>query len=447
MRTTESPGSTAGPEPPGAAISQEIIAAQVTRNRAHAHQLDLYADMQRLCERDHEARRAAGLSRFNPTAATEAGIEIGGILGVSETRVKLDLHLRDRLVEWFPSIWHRCRQGRLDLARARIFVEAAEMLANEEDIARFAAAVEAYFAKYDDPDAALCTLSYSQLTRAARYRRMKYPQKSPESSFAEAFKKRQVWLRVEDNGLAALGTTGAAHELQACDYRLTLIARKRCEDSEDDRTLAQMRADTLVDLLMGRLTVSASDADLEDDATPDGQDPADTFETHDIGGYARPVINVTVPHTTLMGLSDEPGMLGGEPIPAELARIIAADKNATWYRLLTDPAGDFLDLSTTGYAPTDAIWRHVTARDQLCVWPGCNRAAARSEKDHRVPYPDGPTAVSNLDDLCRPHHRVKHTNGYAVERTADGDYLVTTPRGTRLRSRPPEQPSAEDSAA
>jgi len=419
----------------------------VTRNKAHAQQLDLYAEMHTLCERDHQARRAAGVSRFNPTPADETGIEMGGVLGVSEYRVKLDLHLRERLVEWFPLMWQRCQAGRLDVARARIFVEAAEQLADEADIPLFAASLEAYFDKYDDPDADLCTLTYDRLSRAARYRRMKFTQKSPDTTFAEAFKKRQVWLRIEDNGIAALGTTGAAHELQACDYRLTLIAKKRCEDPDDDRTLAQMRADTFVDLLLGRLTVGATDADLEDDVTPDGEDPADTFEAHEVGAFARPIINLTVPVTTVMGVSDEPGMLGGEPIPADLARLIAADKNATWYRLLTDPAGDFVDLSTTSYSPTAPIWRHVTARDQLCVWPGCRRPAARTEKDHRVPYPDGPTSIINLDDLCKPHHRAKHTLGYQVRREPNGDYVITTPRGTSLRSRPAEQPCDEDPAA
>lgn len=441
--TTDTPGSTAGPEPPGAAITRAAVAAQVTRNRTHAHQLDLYARMHSLCERDHEARRAAGVSRFNPTPVDETAIEMGGVLGVSEHRIKLDLHLRSRLVEWFPAMWRHCQAGRLDVARARIFVDAAEQLANEDDIARFAASLEAYFEKYDDPDNDLCTLSYDRLSRAARYRRMKYEQRSPAATFAEAFKKRQVWLRVEDNGIGGLGATGALHDLQACDYRLTLIAKKRCEDPDDDRTLAQMRADTFVDLLLGRLTVSASDADLEDDTTPDGEDPGDTFESRDVGTYARPVINVTVPHTTLMGLSDEPGLLGGEPIPADLARLIANDKNATWYRLLTDPAGDFVDLSTTSYQPTGPIWRHVTARDQLCVWPGCRRPATRSEKDHRVPFPDGTTSVGNLDNLCGRHHRAKHTAGYQVRRERNGDYVVTTPRGTRLRSRPTEQPCDE----
>ncbi len=439
----------AGPEPPGgpeaahlsaAELVEEALNSQVRQNRDRALQLELYAAMQQRCQVDHDARKAAGLTAFNPSPAREAGVEMGGALGISEHRVLGDLHLRERLISWFPAMWQRCRDGRLDLGRAKLFVDAAEQLAHDDDIPRFAASVEAFFDRHDDPDSPLCTLSFDRLARAARYRRLKFAQKSPEASFREAFKKRRVWVRVEDNGTAALGVTGAAHDLQACDYRITLIAKKRCSDPDEDRTLDQMRADTVLDLLLGRLTVAALDSELEDDETTDGRDPASTFTDHEVGKFARPVVNLTVPVTTLMGVSDEPGMLGGEPVPADLARIIAADKDATWYRLLTDPAGDFLDLSTVAYAPTDPIWRHVTARDQICVWPNCRRAAARAEKDHRVPYPDGPTSIVNLDDLCKPHHRIKHIFGYKVRRLPDGTYEVITPRGTRLTSRPLEQP-------
>lgn len=445
MSVPDSPDSPPGPEPPLGGMSPSrlvdaAISTQVRQNRDRAFQLELYAEMERRCQADHDARKAAGLTDFNPSPAREAGVEMGGALGISEYRVLNDLHLRERLLEWFPAMWQRCRDGRLDLGRAKLFVDAAEQLAHEDDIPLFAASVEAFFDRYDDPKSPLCTLSYDRLARAARYRRLKFEQKSPEASFSDAYQKRRVWLRIEDNGIAGLGTTGAAHELQACDYRLTLIAKKRCEDPDDDRTLAQMRADTFVDLLLGRLTVAATDADLENDTSPEGTDPITTFEEHEVGKFARPVVNVTVPVSTLMGASDEPGMLGGDPIPADLARRIAGDKYATWYRLLTDPAGNFLDLSTEAYTPTEPIWRHVTARDQLCVWPGCRRSAARSEKDHRVPYPKGATSVVNLDDLCSPHHRIKHIFGYHVWRLPDGRYEVITPRGTRLVSPPLEQP-------
>lgn len=445
MPVPDSPGSPAGSEPPLGGLSpaglvDAAISSQVRQNRDRASQLELYAEMERRCQSDHDARKAAGLTSFNPTPSREAGVEMGGALGISEYRVLNDLHLRERLVAWFPAMWQRCRDGRLDLGRAKLFVDAAEQLAHPDDIPMFAASIEAFFDRYDDPDRPLCTLSYDRLARAARYRRLKFAQKSPEASFGEAFKKRRVWLRVEDNGTAALGVTGAAHELQACDYRITLIAKKRCADPDEERTLQQMRADTVLDLLLGRLTVSALDSELEQDETCDGGDPATTFEEHEVGKFARPVVNLTVPVTTLMGASDEPGMLGGDPVPADLARIIAADKNATWYRLLTDPAGNFLDLSTVAYTPTEPIWRHVTARDQLCVWPGCRRPAARCEKDHRVPHPKGSTSVINLDDLCTPHHRIKHIFGYKVRRIPDGSYEVITPRGTRLVSPPLEQP-------
>ena len=445
VHTTDDPHAPAGGDPPQPAstpraLVDAAISTQVRQNRDRAAQLELYAEMQKRCQSDHDARKAAGLTRFNPTAAREAAVEMGGALGISEYHVLNDLHLRERLIEWFPQMWRRCCEGRLDLGRAKLFVDAAEQLANEDDIALFAASVEAFFDRYDDPDSPLCTLSYDRLARAARYRRLKFEQKSPEASFGEAFKRRRVWLRVEDNGTASLGVTGAAHDLQACDYRITLIAKKRCAEPDEERTLSQMQADTVLDLLLGRLTVGALDSELEQDETCDGEDPAETFEEHEVGKFARPVVNLTVPVSTLAGASDEPGMLGGEPVPAELARIIAADKNATWYRLLTDPAGDFLDLSTVAYTPTEPIWRHVTARDQLCVWPGCRRSAVRSEKDHRVAYPDGPTSVTNLDDLCAPHHRIKHIHGYRVRRLPDGRYEVVTPRGTRLVSTPLEQP-------
>ena len=32
--------------------------------------------------------------------------------------------MRWRLIEWFPQMWRRCREGRLDLGRAKLFVDA-----------------------------------------------------------------------------------------------------------------------------------------------------------------------------------------------------------------------------------------------------------------------------------------------------------------------------------
>jgi hypothetical protein len=426
---------------PDQALLGEAVTIQVRHNRDSSRQLETFAELRRRCESDYEARRARGPRHFVITPLTEMAIELAGALHVSEHKVKLDLLVRDRLVEWFPRIWDRCLSGRLDIARARLFVDAAERLANSEDIPAFAALIEAYFERYDDPGSPLVTLSYTQLANAARYRRLKFDQRSAEAGFAEAFRRRQVWLRPDESGVSTLGVSGSAHDLVACDYRLTLIAKKRCQDPDDDRTLEQMRADTMVDLILGRITVSAPNSDLEADATPDGADPAVTFSEHEVGMFARPVVNVTVPMSTLLGSSDEPGFLSGDlAIPAELVRIIASDPTSTWYRLLTDDGGRFVELSTRSYRPTPPIWRSEVARQRTCVWPGCNQPAVRVEDDHRIPYPAGATSTENLDPLCHRHHMMKHSEGVSVRRESDGTYVVRTRRGSLLRSHPSEQP-------
>lgn len=128
-----------------------------------------------------------------------------------------------------------------------------------------------------------------------------------------------------------------------------------------------------------------------------------------VPNYARPIINVTVPLETLAGLGDEPGRLsGGTAIPADLARVIATKEGATWYRLLTDPEGDPVSLSTTSYAPTPPIWRYVVATQGVCAHEGCDRPAVECELDHDDPWPSGPTSTENLRPRCRRHHRLKH---------------------------------------
>jgi len=158
-----------------------------------------------------------------------------------------------------------------------------------------------------------------------------------------------------------------------------------------------------------------------------------------VGAFARPVINVTVPITTLMGWDDTPAMLSGDhPIPADLAREIALQPGATWYRLLTDEAGRFVELSTVSYQPTDPIWRSDVAKDRTCVWPGCCRPATECHIDHLVPFPEGETSTTNTWPLCPKHHRTKHAEGYECWVDEDGTYWFRTRHGVTLTGRPSE---------
>jgi hypothetical protein len=49
----------------------------------------------------------------------------------------------------------------------------------------------------------------------------------------------------------------------------------------------------------------------------------------------------------------------------------------------------------------------VRAIDGHCRGPGCQIPANRCDLDHHVPYPHGPTSVSNLGPLHRAHHNLK----------------------------------------
>jgi hypothetical protein len=142
-----------------------------------------------------------------------------------------------------------------------------------------------------------------------------------------------------------------------------------------------------------------------------------------VPGYARPVINVTVPIQTLIGVSDHPGQLsGGTLIPAGLARSIAAQPGSTWYRMLTDPAGHLVELSTRGYRPTPPIWRWVVAEWNSCFRPGCDTPATEAECDHKA----------------------KHTPGFSIEQAADGSFTLRTRAGFRHRIEAPTHPATEE---
>jgi hypothetical protein len=152
-------------------------------------------------------------------------------------------------------------------------------------------------------------------------------------------------------------------------------------------------------------------------------------------------VQVVVAASTLAGLDEKPGELGGYgPVPASLARELAAGPDATWRRILTDPAdGSLLDVGRRVYRPPAALARHVRTRDRTCRFVGCRMPAARCDLDHVVAFPTGPTAAGNLATECRHHHRCKHHAGWRVETDPDrpGHLTWTSPTGHRYPGPPP----------
>ncbi|MFB4351067.1 DUF222 domain-containing protein [Microbacterium sp. CR_7] len=154
----------------------------------------------------------------------------------------------------------------------------------------------------------------------------------------------------------------------------------------DDRTLDQIRADLFADLLL----VSVPSAELGS-----GLDAV------------QPRIQVTVAASTLIGADDRPAELDGHgPLDPAIARALAG-RNTGWSRLFLDPAGQVVETDT--YTPTEAMRRHLRARDQHCRFPGCRMPVHRCEIDHNHDHAlGGRTRLDNLSHFCTTHHSLKH---------------------------------------
>jgi hypothetical protein len=192
-------------------------------------------------------------------------------------------------------------------------------------------------------------------------------------------------------------------------------------------------------------------------------------------------VDVRMPLAVALGLSDHPALLSGYgPIGADQARALlpAADlvracvdartgevltvdppvRPKTW--TTTDPdrsralrtallamAGGVTtvpDLTCDGYVPSTALGRLVDLRDVTSTFPGDSTPARRSDRDHRIPHPLGPTSAGNLQNVARRWHRAKHT-GWTSQLLPDGSTRWTSPAGGRYtrqpkRTRPPAIP-------
>jgi hypothetical protein len=155
-------------------------------------------------------------------------------------------------------------------------------------------------------------------------------------------------------------------------------------------------------------------------------------------GSGRIPINVTVSLATLLHLTETPGTLNGDVIPAEIARELAAD--GSWRRWVVDPVdGRLLDVGAHTYRPGAKLDRHVRGRDGTCRFPSCDRPSVHCELDHTVEYhtKDGETVQENLCSLCPMHHKLKHDSDWTYRMLKDGTVIWTAPSG-RTYIQPPE---------
>jgi hypothetical protein len=215
-------------------------------------------------------------------------------------------------------------------------------------------------------------------------------------------------------GLAFVAGHVRAADGAALDQRLAALAATVCE--HDPRTTAQRRADACGPLARGEATL----------ACECGRDDCAAGEARAAATAA--VIHVLAEHATLDGTSDTPGYLPGFGIlPAESVRQLAATATLKPVPIPTQPEPD------PGYRPSAKTLEFIRWRDLTCRWPGCDKPAQKSDIDHTVPYPVGPTHPSNTKPYCRTHHLIKTfctgPNGWTDQQRPDGIIVFTAPTG------------------
>ncbi len=97
--------------------------------------------------------------------------------------------------------------------------------------------------------------------------------------------------------------------------------------------------------------------------------------------------------------------------------------------MITDPVtGHLLDYGTRTYLP-DTLKDFVAARDRTCRAPGCGQPALRSQLDHIVPFPHGPSTATNTTMECKRDHDLKTRGILQLRENPDGTRSWTTPDG------------------
>ncbi|MGT2463287.1 DUF222 domain-containing protein [Sinomonas atrocyanea] len=343
--------------------------------------------------------------------------------------------------------------GRLSRRRAKAVLDAAVPVPPERLPAFLAAAVEA--ACPSDPDR---IPSPAALTRRLRRLVEDHADEPLTARKAHAAAGRRVDLDPPD-GMCWLTAYLPLEHGAAIDTRLEAIARS-LQAPDDARTLAQLRADALADLLTASTTVPAgttvpavpgAPATSTGSATSAGSatSTGSAGSAGPAGSGVRCEVVLVLPAATAAGTSETPAeLLGYGPLDPAAARLLAAQA-ATWTRLWADPAtGAPLAIGRARYTPTAAMRRYLGARDATCRFPGCDRPAPTTEADHTTEWhAGGHTAADNLALLCREHHRLKTRGHWTLRQAATTQPIPPTQSRNGPHSPPAPSPTAPNPPA
>ena len=368
--------------------------------------------------------RRAGLARLALVT------ELATALRLSEQATEALVAESEVLVSRLPGTMHALRGGRTSYRHAQIVVDEAVSL--REPVPAEESAEEAVERKERDaevfeafeeavlPDAA--RLNPARFRQRARRVRERVNPASIRERRVRAARDRCVVFEGARDGMAWMHLYAEASVVSAVYGRVsdTAIAM---QGPEEERTVSQLRADVLCDVLLNDDTDAEAGGESSSPHSPEG--------AREVWGRVRPTVSVTVPVLTLMGLSEEPATLEGYgPIDADTARTLCAEA-PSFSRILTHPeTGAVLSVGRASYSVPAVLKRALRVRDGTCRFPGCGRAAVRCDLDHTVDWRyGGETAIGNLAHLCPKHHLLKHATTWRVTQQRGGSLRWRSPAG------------------
>jgi hypothetical protein len=288
-------------------------------------------------------------------------------------------HLNDALalVETAPKVLEKLTEGSVTLQAARAVADELRVVRPE-----LQSAVDRIVAEEVDQ------VLPARARQVARTRVMEIDPAAAERATAENRRQRFVQVRPSTMvGMASLCAPLPVEQAVACWDALDVHARAARADG-DSRTVSQIMADTLVERVTG--LTRCTDVPVE--------------------------VGLVMTDRTLLALDDRPATIPGHgPLPASLARSLAA-RESTWVRrLVTDPVDDTVTrVETRRRRVEGALRAFVTLRDQRCRGIGCDSKIR--DIDHIDDFAlGGMTSAGNSSGHCERCHHLEDHAGVTCE--------------------------------
>ncbi len=349
-------------------------------------------------------------ARFTDVVVRGVRLELAAAMRITEHAAGNLLALSEALVHRYPSVLRALGEARITERHAEILVGGLDEL----EPGLRAGVFDRALALAEAQPVGEFRRSLRALVDSARVVTLAERQEA-------ALAARRVFVEPVEDGMAWTHLLGPAVEAHAQFGRVTAIAKTILAQDGETRTLDQIRADVMADLLIDGSTT---------------EHPADARGI-------RATVVVTVPALTLLEETDagvaevgaDPARVEGVgPIPVGRARELCGG-DAGWMRVLTHPeTGMVLSVGRARYSPPAALKRLVKWRADRCMGPGCGMPASRCEVDHTLAWEHGgDTSLQNLAPLCRGHHKVKHHGGWRLRQVPGSGGAVewTSPAGRR----------------